>query len=121
MTAAKSAAPNLLVDLGALRVDPDLLSWEPFRPGIRVHWLYRTGPDGPASAFLRYEPGASVPMHRHPGTEHLFVLSGSQSDEHGRYAAGSLVVNPPGSRHSVRSEEGCLVLLVWEKPVVLEG
>ena len=61
-----------------------------------------------------------MPVHLHTGYEHLFVLSGSQSDEHGRYEAGCLVINPPGSRHSVRSEGGCLVLLVWEKPVVIE-
>lgn len=109
------------LDLTAIAADPDLLVWEPFRPGIRVHWLYRTADDGPASAFLRYEAGASVPMHRHPGYEHLLVLSGSQSDEGGRYAAGTFVINPPGSRHSVRSEEGCVVLLVWEQPVIIEG
>jgi len=27
------------------------------------------------------------------------------------------VVNPEGSVHSVRSEEGCVVLIQWERPV----
>jgi len=33
-----------------------------------------------------------------------------------------MIVNPPGSRHSVRAPEGCLVLVLWEQPVrFLEG
>jgi hypothetical protein len=26
-------------------------------------------------------------------------------------------VNPPGSRHAVESAEGCLVMVVWERPI----
>lgn len=92
------------------------LPFEPFRPGIAIHRLY-TVPDGPAAALLRYAPGGTAPLHEHPGYEHVLVLDGSQSDEHGTYSAGTLLVNPPGSRHSVRSEQGCVALLIWERPV----
>ena len=64
-------------------------------------------------------PGARVPLHRHPGYEHVFVLEGSQSDANGRYPAGSLLISPPGSSHAIVSEEGCIVLVVWERPVIL--
>jgi hypothetical protein len=45
------------------------------------------------------------------------VLEGEEAAARGRYPAGTLLINPPGSRHSVRSEIGCAALLYWEKPV----
>ena len=87
-----------------------------FRPGIEAAWLYRAGPDGPAAALLRYAPGAAGPHHRHQGWEHIFVLAGSQADQHASYPAGSFVANPPGTEHHVVSQDGCLALLVWERP-----
>jgi len=94
-------------------------AWQYFRDGIEVSWLYENGGHGPAAALLRYAPGARVPFHWHAGYEHVFVLEGSQSDRNGRHAAGSLVINPPGSAHEVVSEEGCVVLVIWERPVIL--
>ena len=88
--------------------------FEPFAPGVEVSYLLRGTPE---VALLRYEKGAAVPRHRHPGLETILVLEGSQSDERGRYGPGTLVFNPPGSEHSVWSEEGCTVLIHWEKPV----
>ena len=32
------------------------------------------------------------------------------------YGPGTLVVNAPGSSHSVSSPRGCLVLVVWDSP-----
>jgi anti-sigma factor ChrR (cupin superfamily) len=50
------------------------------------------------------------------------VLAGSQDDENGHYPAGTLVMNPEGSTHSVTSGEGCVVLIQWTRPVeFLEG
>jgi predicted ChrR family anti-sigma factor len=94
------------------------LKWEAFREGVDVSWIYRSEEDdGPAAAFLRYSPGASVPEHTHTGYEHIFVLEGEQSDENGRYKAGSLTINSPGASHTVKSQSGCVVIAVWEKPV----
>jgi anti-sigma factor ChrR (cupin superfamily) len=107
-------------DLSALVADPDALDWQPFRTGIRIHRLYGDG-SGASAALLRYEPGAKVPMHEHTGYEHIFVLVGSQCDRNGTHQAGSLVINFPGSRHDVTSPEGCIVLAVWEKPVVIQA
>ncbi len=92
------------------------LPFEPFRAGVEVHYLWRAG-SGPVWALLRYSPGASVPRHRHPGLETIIVLEGVQSDEHGDYGPGSMILNPVGSTHRVWSEQGCTVLIQWEKPV----
>ena len=45
------------------------------------------------------------------------MLAGSQVDENSRADAGTLIVNPPHTRHSVFSETGCIVLAIYEKPV----
>ncbi|MEO1134212.1 MAG: cupin domain-containing protein [Cyanobacteria bacterium J06639_1] len=110
--------PFVLYDLATLGDRCDGLSWHPFHPGVEIHYLYQTE-SGAAAALLRYQPGASVPEHFHTGHEHIFVLSGSQSDENGRYTRGTVVINPPHTKHSVTSENGCIVLAVWETPVEL--
>lgn len=94
---------------------PAQLRWEPLRTGVEVAWLYREPDDGPAAAYLRYAPGARVPAHEHTGYETILVIAGAQSDGRGRYPAGTLAVNPPGSRHAVWSDEGCTVLIIWER------
>jgi anti-sigma factor ChrR (cupin superfamily) len=93
------------------------LPWVPFRDGIDIHRLYGDGNGGPATALLRFHPGARVPLHEHTGYEHILVLSGSQDDEQGTADPGSLIINPPGTRHSIVSAAGCIVLAIYEKPV----
>jgi anti-sigma factor ChrR (cupin superfamily) len=89
------------------------IAWQEFRPGVRIHWLYRTEEDGPAAALLRYEAGSAVPLHEHLGWEHIFVLSGAQSDGFTRYAEGALMISAPGTHHAINSDEGCVVLAIW--------
>lgn len=100
---------------------PRLLAggWEtarfaPFREGVEIARLHG-GP--PQVALLRYAPGAEVPAHLHRGLETILVLQGSQSDERGIYAEGSLILNPEGTSHRVWSEDGCVVLIQWTLPV----
>lgn len=89
----------------------------PFRPGVEISQLYRNEASGASAALLRYAPGASVPEHVHEGYEHVLVLEGEQRDHRGSYPAGTLVVNPPGTRHAVSSAQGCIALLIWQSPV----
>lgn len=97
------------------------LAFEHFRDGIGVHWLLKGGPLEPSVAVLRYAPGAGVPRHRHAGLETIVVLDGVQSDENGDYAAGTVVLNPVGTVHSVWTEKGCVVLIQWDLPVTMVG
>lgn len=111
--------PHLFAHAGSLQTDQlERLPWQPFRPGVEIHRLYG-GQQGPAAALLKYAAGASVPDHDHSGYEHILVLSGAQRDQRGSYEAGTFVVNPPGSSHAVESDQGCVVLIIWEKPVVI--
>ncbi|MCX7303581.1 MAG: cupin domain-containing protein [Hyphomicrobiales bacterium] len=95
------------------------LAFEPFRDGIEAHWLAKGGSGDPSVALLRYGPGAGVPRHRHAGLETIVVLEGTQSDENGDYAAGCVVINAVGTEHSVWTQEGCVVLIQWDLPVVI--
>jgi anti-sigma factor ChrR (cupin superfamily) len=106
---------SLAIDLGAILGAG--IEWTRLYDGVDICRLYGDGREGPSAAFLRYAPNACLPLHEHDGHEHIFVLTGFQEDECGVYRAGSMVVNPPGSRHSVRAPEGCLVLVLWERPV----
>lgn len=110
--------PIDLRDVDALAMQP---GYEPLRPGVDILSLYEDRETGAQAALLRYQPGAEVPAHEHTGYEHVLVLSGEQSDERGRYGPGKLVINAPGTRHTVRSERGCLVLIIWQKPVSFLG
>ena len=104
-----------------LLTDPSTLRFEPFRDGIEAAWLNRQPDGGAGAAVLRYQPGARAPRHRHAGWEQVIVLSGSQADAQGLLKAGDVALNAPGTEHEVFSEEGCLVLLVWERqPIMLE-
>ncbi|MGR9087522.1 MAG: dimethylsulfonioproprionate lyase family protein [Gammaproteobacteria bacterium] len=91
--------------------------WRSLREGVTLRLLFQDPNSGYQVALIRYEPGASVPRHLHAGDEHIYVLSGSQQDERGHYGAGSYIYNPQGTRHGVMSQEGCLVLAHWLKPV----
>ncbi|WP_454747215.1 cupin domain-containing protein [Ciceribacter selenitireducens] len=98
------------------------LDFRPFRDGVTIHWIRPFDDDQPGVALLKYDAGASVPLHRHEGLETIFVLDGSQSDEAGDYGTGSFVINAAGTEHSVWSETGCVVLIQWDRPVtILEG
>lgn len=120
--------PIVLNELFTIASRQDELPWQPFRDGIEIYSLHQNPTtrfqDGSLceshTALLRYQPGATVPHHQHPATEQILVLAGAQQDDRGVYPAGTLVINPPGSHHRVASPEGCIVLITWEKPVVLD-
>ena len=96
------------------------LPWVPFRPGISIVRIYDAGGAGSSAALLRYQPGTSLPEHRHAGFEHIYIVSGSQSDESGLFEAGDFFVSAPGTKHSIHSENGCVALAVWERSVKFE-
>ncbi|MEQ8320359.1 MAG: cupin domain-containing protein [Rhodospirillales bacterium] len=119
MTAARDG--SVALSIPGVLTDPAVrqaLIWEPFREGLEISWLYQAPDfDGPSAAFLKYAPGAHVPTHEHPGFEHILVLEGSQRDQNGLHEAGAVVINPPKTQHAVTSDDGCIVLAIWQMPV----
>jgi anti-sigma factor ChrR (cupin superfamily) len=111
------SGPGRWLLAGLPNIDPSAFSFQPFRPGIERAEIYVDPKTGASTALLRYASGSSVPLHRHTAYEHIFVLSGTQSDDDGDYGPGSLLIHAPGSQHRVWTDVGCLVLAVWERPV----
>jgi anti-sigma factor ChrR (cupin superfamily) len=109
--------PLHITDLFRIADHQEEIPWTPYKRGVEIWRLYGDGTNGPAAALLRYREAGEVPMHEHSGYEHIVVLSGSQADETGTFNAGSVVINAPGTRHKVRSDAGCIVLAIYEKPV----
>jgi quercetin dioxygenase-like cupin family protein len=106
-----------LRDLFRLAERPDDLVWQSFQDGVDIHRLYGDGRTGPSAALLRFRKAGKVSLHEHGGYEHILVLAGAQRDQNGNATAGTLMINPPGTRHSVTSEAGCIVLAIYQDAV----
>jgi len=109
--------PFIMKDIFSIAARQHEIPWEPFHDDVDIHWIYKDGEHGPAAALMRFKPGGKVSLHNHVGFEHIIVLSGSQTDENGHLESGSLMIHQPGTSHSIASEEGCIVLAIYEKRV----
>jgi anti-sigma factor ChrR (cupin superfamily) len=109
--------PFKLDDVFHFTAHQDEIPWQPYKNGVDIFRLYGDGITGPSAALVRYREHGEVPLHEHPGYEHILILSGSQRDENGISKEGTLVINAPGTRHKVHSDAGCIVLAIYEKPV----
>jgi anti-sigma factor ChrR (cupin superfamily) len=82
---------------GSVYVDPDTMAWEKSQfDKIWMKVLYRNDEAGEMTVLLKWEPGASLPFHRHPEIEQSFVLEGSFYDHDGICRAGQFVYRHPG-------------------------
>lgn len=89
------------------------LPWQPSpAAGVQRRLLAREGGENArATSVVRYEPGATFSLHRHPQGEEIMVLDGEFADEHGIYPAGTYIKNPLGSMHAPRSAAGCTLFV----------
>src|SRR5689334_3530870 len=93
------------------------LDWTPSPIlGVERRMLDRIGDEiARATSIVRYAPHSAFPPHTHGGGEEFLVLEGVFQDEHGDFPAGSYIRNPPTSRHTPRSEPGCVILVkLWQ-------
>ena len=73
-------------------VDPSQIEWQPSQfEGIQIKVLYVDKAKGEMTCLLKWEPGATLPMHKHPEIEQSFVLEGSFYDHDGICRAGEFV------------------------------
>ena len=89
--------PNVQPTIGASTyVDPSQIEWQPSQfKGIQIKVLYVDKEKGEMTCLLKWEPGATLPMHKHPEIEQSFVLEGSFYDHDGICRAGEFVWRQP--------------------------
>ncbi|HZZ08280.1 MAG TPA: cupin domain-containing protein [Candidatus Binataceae bacterium] len=80
--------------------------------GIRQKALWSDPATQRRAVLSRFEPGATLPLHRHAGDEILYVIEGAIADEAGTVSAGNMGYRPDGCVHNVSSKNGATVLAV---------
>ncbi len=88
------------------------IEWQAMTPTIKAKMLWSDPATKRRVQLTRFEPGATLPMHRHAGDELLYVIEGSISDEAGTVVAGSVGYRPDGCTHSVTSKNGATVFAI---------
>ena len=64
--------------------------------------------------LIRIEPDLTDKPHIHDGSEWVYVLEGSFTDQKGAHRKGDFIVNTTEGIHQVSTgKDGCLLLIVW--------
>ena len=105
MAAAETNPPSQIIHVSERE-------WQPMTPTVKAKTLWSDPSTKRRAQLTRFEPGATLPMHKHVGDELLYVIEGSISDEHGTTHAGSVGYRPNGCVHSVTSKNGATVFAV---------
>ena len=112
-------------DSARVVIDTAKTPWQPY-PGAEGLDMIMLHTHGRERVYLaRWVAGASYPMHRHPGGEESYVLSGEFDDNLGAYPAGTWIRNPVGSEHAPFSKGGAVLYVksghllkpeMWSQP-----
>ena len=113
--AAPRVDPSGLVPapLFALVGNLDTAPWRRLAFGIQMLAVPTPGDDMFVKLF-RFQPGARVPRHDHPGMETTLVLSGGFTDDGGHYLRGDVTVRDETRSHEQHIDAGepCMWLVV---------
>lgn len=61
--------------------------------------------------LLKFEAGATYPLHTHPAGEEIFVLEGDIRLGKDELQAGDYLFTAAGNKHRVSTKTGCVVFL----------
>ncbi len=90
------------------------LPWLETRPGVHQKRFWEDKAGERRALLARFEPGATLPPHRHVGDELIFLVEGANTDESGVVATGNMNYRPNGCVHTVTTQNGATVLaVVW--------
>jgi len=107
---------------GSIYVNPHEMDWKPSQfDGIQIKVLYEDREKGEMTCLLKWEPGATLPFHKHPEIEQSYVIEGSFYDHDGIARAGEFTWRQAGSFHETHSDEGCTILAVYRKPNIFKN
>ena len=94
----------------------DDMEWEMGRFKNRTKFLFHPHPDRPTepnAGLIRYEPGASYPLHRHDFAQVWYILEGEMTCGGTTYGAGTFVYMPdPHFEHEMTTKSGCTVVFL---------
>ncbi|MEW6130256.1 MAG: cupin domain-containing protein [Acidobacteriota bacterium] len=72
--------------------------------------------------LLRFEAGATYPLHNHPGGEEIYVLEGDVKLGKTELKTGDYLFTAVNHKHRVSTQNGCILLLKVPQPVkILES
>jgi quercetin dioxygenase-like cupin family protein len=109
-------------EVSAVFTRSDGVEWQLIAPGVSKKALRSDGRTGESAILLKFEAGATYPLHNHPGGEEIFALEGEVRIGKHELRAGDYLYTPPEGKHAVSSQNGCLVFLRLSKPIeILES
>lgn len=111
---ADSSTASRIVEVAAI-------PWVEMHPGIHAKALWADEATKRRVQLTRFEPGASLPRHRHDGDEILFVIEGVLTDDFGAVTTGNVGYRPNGCVHTVTTKNGATVLACITGGVVGAG
>ena len=95
---------------------PDEMDWEMGRFRNVTKFLFHPTPERPTTpnvGFLRYEPGAGFPLHKHDFAQIWYVIEGEFQMGEKTYGPGTIVyMEDPHFENEMRTETGGTVLFV---------
>ncbi len=98
----------------------EAVKWRSLGPGMRQA---RVPGFDKGLRLLAIAPGTSMPLHSHQGSELTLVLSGSYSDELGRFQPGDVADLDPDVEHQpiVDRDQECICLVATDAPLHFRG
>lgn len=99
----------------------DETDWQFSAPGVAKKVLRSDDETGEQALLLRFEPGATYPLHNHPGREEIYMLEGDLRVGGHDMRPGDYLYTPPEGKHDVSTMNGCIVFLTLAKPIALLG
>jgi mannose-6-phosphate isomerase-like protein (cupin superfamily) len=95
---------------------PSEMDWEMGRFNNVTKFLFHPTPERPTvpnAGFLRYEPGAGFPLHKHDFAQVWYIIDGEFQMGERKYGPGTLVyMEDPHFENEMRTETGGTVLFV---------
>ncbi len=80
-------------------------------PGVELCQLWLDRANERQTILIRMEAGAALPHYEHGGTEECYVIRGDLRDGDLLLRTGDYIRFERGTRHSVTSRGGCLLLV----------
>lgn len=107
---------STLIDLTQLIATPENYDFFTFRPHVKKLMLSGAADTKHISILWYVGPDGRVGRHFHGMTEAVYAIAGTQTDDQGVYATGSLCFNPPGSSHDISASSGFFILAYASPP-----